>query len=356
MYTVYKATCIINGKLYIGITGNPFDVRQKQHFYDGGRVRPKSVFARAIKKHGRDAFLWNLVAEQLSKEEAEQLEIELIAHYRKLGYILYNVAPGGAAPFLGVPFTEEHRRNISLGKKGLKTPVFLAAMAKRRGVSFSGSALANVRIANAYSLLCINDGRRYQSIVQAASVYGISRSAISQSCKNGTPTKFGLSFRSESAPKSSAVAQRQKRVVCLDDGHVFDSVLAASSHYNICPPDISSVCQGDAASAKGLHFAYYSDGFCEDKRHHLLELAIERSSTNGWTKRRAEPHRTVLKHPVICLTDGKFYESVSAASKAYSLDASSISKMCRKGVPTKKGLHFMYADNAPNVPLLSKGN
>lgn len=356
MYTVYKATCIINGKLYIGITGNPFDVRQKQHFYDGGRVKPKSVFARAIKKHGRDAFLWVLIAEQLSKEEAEQLEIELIARYRELGYILYNVAPGGSAPFLGVPFTEEHRRNISLGKKGVRSGPFLAAMAKRRGVRFSGSALANVRIANAYSILCVTDGRRYQSIVQAASVYGVSRSAISQCCKNGTPTKSGLFFRSESAPRSSAITQRQKRVVCLDDGQVYDSVLSASAHYNICPPDISSVCQGDAASAKDLHFAYHSDSFCEDKRHRLLELALERSSTNGWIKRRAEPHRTVLKHPVICLTDGKFYESVSAASKAYSLDASSISKMCRKGVPTKRGLHFMYAEKAPSVLPLSKGN
>lgn len=78
MYTVYKHTCP-NGKVYIGIT------KQKPERRWGGNgigYKENEYFYRAIEKYGWDNIKHEIIAEGLTEDEADAMEIELISKYR----------------------------------------------------------------------------------------------------------------------------------------------------------------------------------------------------------------------------------------------------------------------------------
>lgn len=97
-YSVYKHILPkeISGKdndmIYIGITMQGLNKR----WQNGFGYKHNSYFSNAIKKYGQENFLHEVLFEGLTKEEAEQKEIELIAYYksnqREYGY---NITSGG---------------------------------------------------------------------------------------------------------------------------------------------------------------------------------------------------------------------------------------------------------------------
>lgn len=99
-YSVYMHTNKTNGKVYIGITGVGVEKRWKNG--KGYLAKKKNgdfnqpVFANAIIKYSFDGFIHEVLYTGLSKEEAEQKEIELISFYKstdpKFGY---NICSGG---------------------------------------------------------------------------------------------------------------------------------------------------------------------------------------------------------------------------------------------------------------------
>ena len=92
-YSVYKHTNKSNGKVYIGITINEPLVRWGKN----GCGYNKQFFGKAIRKYGWDNFEHEILFENLSHEEANNREIELIQYYKssdiKYGY---NIASGGS--------------------------------------------------------------------------------------------------------------------------------------------------------------------------------------------------------------------------------------------------------------------
>ena len=51
--TVYKITCSINNKVYIGQTSRNINIRLQEHSYNSGYV---SLLTRAIQKYGEENF------------------------------------------------------------------------------------------------------------------------------------------------------------------------------------------------------------------------------------------------------------------------------------------------------------
>ena len=90
-YIVYKHTTP-NGKIYIGITCQSASKR----WGNGSGYKNNKYFYRAIKKYGWDNIMHEILITGLSKEEAEEKEIELISIYKsndkKFGY---NIENGG---------------------------------------------------------------------------------------------------------------------------------------------------------------------------------------------------------------------------------------------------------------------
>lgn len=93
MYTVYMHQNKLNGKVYIGITS----VSPQERWRNGQGYIKQLKFYNAILKYGWDSFDHIILFENLTKEEAEEKEISLIAEYQSMNDEYgYNQKPGGS--------------------------------------------------------------------------------------------------------------------------------------------------------------------------------------------------------------------------------------------------------------------
>lgn len=115
MYTIYKHTSP-SGKIYIGVTQqNP-----KDRWKNGCGYIDNEYFTRAIKKYGWVNISHEILFTGLTKEEAEQKEIELIAYYKSNNRDFgYNIENGGS---LNGKHSEYTRLKISNALKGARNP------------------------------------------------------------------------------------------------------------------------------------------------------------------------------------------------------------------------------------------
>lgn len=108
MYVVYKHTTP-SGKVYIGITGKKPEYRWK----NGNGYKDNAHFDNAIKKYGWENTKHEIVANGLTKEQACDLEIELIAKYHATDQRKgYNISAGGECSGAGVHPSAETRKRM----------------------------------------------------------------------------------------------------------------------------------------------------------------------------------------------------------------------------------------------------
>ena len=113
IYVVYKHTNLLNRKIYIGITSQSLKNRCGKN---GIGYKECPFFYNAIKKYGWDNFKHEILYKNLTKEEAEQKEIELIAEYNSNNSDYgYNIANGGNCKGT---MAEETKIKISIAQKG----------------------------------------------------------------------------------------------------------------------------------------------------------------------------------------------------------------------------------------------
>jgi group I intron endonuclease len=109
---VYKATNLINGRIYIG--------QNKAINFIPGYMGSGVAIKLSIKKYGRQSFKVELIAEAHDKKSLDVLEKYYIGTYRKKMGIgkLYNIAEGGngGSPMSGKHHTDIGKRNISLSR------------------------------------------------------------------------------------------------------------------------------------------------------------------------------------------------------------------------------------------------
>ena len=158
MFSIYKITNKVNGKIYIGYTEKSPEERFAGHLSEARR--PRSPLQKALKKYGKDSFTVEAIFQHHDKDyvlnDREQYYIETYENIVGKEN-MYNVAPGGLGgdrsmsprhkeyiktrditgknnPFYGKSHTEENKaylRKINLGKrrenytphnKGVPTP------------------------------------------------------------------------------------------------------------------------------------------------------------------------------------------------------------------------------------------
>ena len=112
MYSIYIHT-FPNGKKYIGVTSWKPELRWGSN---GGNYR-NPYMKNAIKKYGWNNISHEIVAENLTAEQASQMEIELIQKYnsadKRYGY---NISLGGIESKICSEQTKEKLRQANLGK------------------------------------------------------------------------------------------------------------------------------------------------------------------------------------------------------------------------------------------------
>jgi len=114
---IYKATNIINGKVYIGQTIKGLDKRKSDHLAD---KRGTGYFHSSLKSYGKENFIWEIIDEAETREELDEKEKEWIwLNYSNNKQYGYNLTEGGNGNS-GSVHSEETRAKMSLAGKGKK--------------------------------------------------------------------------------------------------------------------------------------------------------------------------------------------------------------------------------------------
>ena len=101
---IYECVNKVNGKVYVGLTTQPFEVRKSAHLRSA-KSGSNMHFHKAIRKYGEENFEWYVVMLCGSVEsmyKAEQLCISLYEKER-----LYNKSAGGEHAAYGMRHTDE---------------------------------------------------------------------------------------------------------------------------------------------------------------------------------------------------------------------------------------------------------
>lgn len=202
MYTVYMHITP-NNKKYIGITMNDPKIRWK----NGSGYLNNNHFSNAIKKYGWDNIKHLILFTNLSKEEAEQKEIELIAQYhttnREYGY---NIDNGGKT--IGT-HSEATREKLRLSHQG-KRPF-------------------------------IHKSEKEKELHRKRTIAKWEDETTRKKMQEGIIKNHGV------------------KVVCVETGKVFNTLVEAGNYYNICCKHIGKCCKGERKTSGGYHWKRYEE-------------------------------------------------------------------------------------------------
>ncbi len=118
---IYKATNLINGKIYIGQSQHTLETRKSEHLSDA-KNSCKQYFTRALCKHGADGFTWEVIQICKDIDELNQQEVYYIAYYNAMNKdVGYNLTEGGGGT-VGFKHSEDTIQKISKALSGKNNP------------------------------------------------------------------------------------------------------------------------------------------------------------------------------------------------------------------------------------------
>lgn len=93
---IYRAINLVNNKIYIGKTIHTIEYRKSSHFCYALTLNYDTLFYRAIRKYGKDAFIWEELYTCDDEKQLNKKEIEYIALYDSCNRFKgYNISKGG---------------------------------------------------------------------------------------------------------------------------------------------------------------------------------------------------------------------------------------------------------------------
>lgn len=251
---VYQATNRLNGHRYIGVTIQGLAARESEHRKLARRPTGGFHFHRAMRKHGEENFVFELLGDFGPDEELARIyEREAIEAYKPE----YNLSHGGeggsmpevtrqrisasnkgrVSPMKGKKFTDEHRAKISKANKGQPKPTL-------RGVPFTAERRAKISAAATDRVTGFYGKKMPREAIERAQATRKTRVYAKQ--PKGQNGKYpGCSYK--------------RAVVCVTDGNRFESVIAASRFYEIYQASLRDVLKRRRDAVRGLVFRYEDD-------------------------------------------------------------------------------------------------
>ena len=237
-YKVYMHTTP-NNKKYIGITRNTINTR-----WQNGNGYHTQIFFNAIQKYGWDNIKHEVLFENLTKEEAEQKEIELISLYKSnQSEYGYNIANGGNAKGR----VSQHTREIMSKKyKGVNNPFFAKKHSdKTREILSQKSRLRK------------HTDEEKKKIGEANK-----RRIISQQTREKI-SKFKLSDKNtwrgkhlSDIAKQKISQKNSKKIICIEINKIYNSITEASKELKCSLSGIAMACRGKRTTAQGYHWNF----------------------------------------------------------------------------------------------------
>ena len=310
-FIVYKYTNLHNGLIYIGITSQGLEKRWK----DGYRSNKRLQYA--IDKYGKENFKREILYDNLTKEEACQLEIETIALLDATNpRIGYNIAIGGTAPMYNRKHTKETKEKLSI-------------LNKKENNGFYGKHHDRHNMPNNIKIICLNNNKIFDSI-SLASEYMINigcvnctwqniQNAVNENQMYAGKTRDGellfwskydksksLSyykelFNKKKEKKTNYILPFKNKVVDIINDIIYDGAKEAADIIGCHHSKITSCCNGIRATCCGTIFLYEKD--CVSlSQEEKFDIIMER-----WNKSKGTP--------IVCLNTGKIYKSQKEATQ-----------------------------------------
>lgn len=107
-YLVYVHT-VPNGKKYVGITRQD----KERRWLKGAGYEHQPKFYKAIQEYGWRNILHEVIAENLTEQEARQMEKEYISKFGCYDMNGYNTKSGGKDKWIHIRCTEQERQDIT---------------------------------------------------------------------------------------------------------------------------------------------------------------------------------------------------------------------------------------------------
>jgi len=220
-YCIYCHINKVNGKKYIGITSQ----KPENRWRNGNGYKNNNHFYKAIEKYGWHNFTHEILYTDLSKKEAESLEIKIISEYNTTNPLKgYNIELGGNST---EKFTDEIKKKIS---KALKGHACTDETRKKISKAKTGKKIKRDKMTPEQ----------------------IEKNRISH--LGQTPWNKGRPWTNEEKAKCGG-----KKVKCVELDKVYNSAHEAGADLKL---DFSSICKcakGKAKTVGGYHWEYIKE-------------------------------------------------------------------------------------------------
>lgn len=255
LIVAYQATNNVNGKRYIGITKVGLRQRKYRHLHCARNGKGWRLHD-AIRKYGEDQFVWEVIKEFGSFDEAINFEIKAIAEFSPE----YNVTHGGEGK--RKPLSEETKAKMAsarLGKPGTftgrkhseETRALMSAAKKGKPGPWSGKKRPEV---TQWLTMNFEDrSRRWKGIPKPPEQIEKMRRTKTGVPRPELPDNVIDIFREN---MRRAARARRKPVRCIEDGRIYASAVDAAKAYGFDRTAINAVASGRRRAVYGLHFEY----------------------------------------------------------------------------------------------------
>lgn len=244
-YLIYCHTNKINGKKYVGQTCTSAQQRWGKNGQEYIRHQ-QGIFYKAILKYGWDNFEHEILFTNLTKEEANRLEIETIKKYHSnIGKYGYNITEGGQTNTL----TEDQKQ-------------------KKRQLNYEMWENGTFKEIICLPIYCIELDMEFESALEAERQTGIDNSSIQKVCKNKNSyagfSPFGEPLHwiyiNEKTPEKISQLKNKKEILkgiqipvqCIETEEIFNSSNEAANKYNTRPEYIRRCIQGKQCKVNTL--------------------------------------------------------------------------------------------------------
>lgn len=228
MFTVYKHTSP-SGKIYIGITSTSV----KKRWANGNGYKTQPLMKKAIEKYGWDNFTHEIIATNIDRETAYEMEKYFISKFKsnekEFGY---NISAGGEKTALGLKRTQEQiqkMRERALGHHHTEET--------RKKISLANSGKNNFMYGKKHS----------------------NETKLKISKANKGSKGYWLGKKRDANTIRATIERSRKPIVCLETQQYFYSCKDAMNKYNIkCKTSMSNCLNGRSKTSGGYHWRYAS--------------------------------------------------------------------------------------------------
>lgn len=300
---IYKATNIINNKIYIGQTVNDLKVRRKHH--ENAHLYPScqnrsTIFTRAIAKHGKENFTWEVIDKADSLEELNQKEEYWIEYYESV-YTSnkgYNIKFGGDNHL----HSERTKQLISEAQIGEKNHMYGITGAEHH---------------SSKRVIDIHTKEIFDSATECAKSTGASVSKVCAVCRGDRGSTLGRVFRYIDESNNIMVPhgtmnQSRKRVVDNSTGDIYNNATHASKSLGKKDGRVLT------RNLKETGYCYLYDRIWSYEGTEVPE--------NISNKKKASDY---VSKGVINLTDNIPYDSIAEAARSVSGSKSGLARALR---------------------------